>query len=75
MVKAKVFQSGNSQAIRIPSEFHTEEKEFFIRKVGTGFYLIPTEDPWMLLRNSLGKAKGEEFERNQPLSIPDREVF
>lgn len=77
MVTAKVFQSGNSQAIRIPSEYHTTEKEFFIRQFGTGFYLIPTNDPWYLLRNSLGKAKDEQFEREQPeiSMIPAREEF
>ena len=28
MVTAKVFMSGNSQAVRIPNEFRTEQKEF-----------------------------------------------
>ncbi|MDO4987181.1 MAG: AbrB/MazE/SpoVT family DNA-binding domain-containing protein [Candidatus Saccharibacteria bacterium] len=76
MVTAKVFQSGNSQAIRIPNEFHTTQKEFCIRKFGEGIFLIPVDDPWMLIRNSLGGASGEsDFERNQPLlsDIPNRE--
>lgn len=77
MVTAKVFQSGNSQAIRIPNEYRTKEKEFFIRKFGDGFYLVPTNDPWMLLRNSLGKVSDLEFEREQPEmeSLPKREKF
>ena len=40
MLTAKVFQSGNSQAIRIPKEFKTDCKEFYIRKFGECFYLI-----------------------------------
>ena len=68
MKTAKVFQSGNSQAIRIPNEYHTEQKEFFIRRLGEGFYLIPTDDPWYLVRMGLGKMADEpELERDQPL--------
>ena len=77
MVTAKVFQSGNSQAIRIPSGFHTEQKEFYIRQFGEGFYLIPTNDPWYLLRNSLAQGTDIDFEREQPelSEIPEREEF
>mgnify|MGYP002856379087 CR=1 FL=1 len=35
-MKAKVFKSGNSQAIRIPKEVQTDRQEFIIRKVGEG---------------------------------------
>ena len=78
MDTAKVFQSGNSQAIRIPNEFRTDQKEFFIRKKGECIYLFPTDDPWFLVRNSLGKASAEpDFERNQPMltDLPEREGF
>ena len=76
MITAKVFQSGNSQAIRIPNEFHTDHKEFFIRRMGECLYLIPTTDPWYLLRNSIGKISEEaDIERNQPQisDLPERE--
>ncbi len=36
MLIAKVFQSGNSQAIRIPKEAKTDQQEFFIRKIPHG---------------------------------------
>lgn len=78
MITAKVFQSGNSQAIRIPNEFRTEQKEFYIRRLGECFYLIPTTDPWYLVRSSLGKASEEpEIERDQPMlsDLPEREAF
>ena len=76
MTIAKVFQSGNSQAIRIPKEMHTDEKEFIIKKSGNCFFLIPKDDPWALLRQSIG-GLGEEimFDREQPLlsNLPERE--
>ena len=45
MLTAKVFQSGNSQAIRIPKEMRTAEKEFIIRKSGLLIRLTDPSDP------------------------------
>ena len=71
MQTAKVFQSGNSQAIRIPNEYRTDEKEFIIKKIGNCFYLLPTNDPWALLRETIGSIDEDiPFDRNQP-SISD----
>lgn len=68
MLTAKVFQSGNSQAIRIPKEMQTTEKEFIIRKSGDCYFLIPVDDPWALLRQSIGQADEDiTFDRDQPL--------
>ncbi|MBR1812493.1 MAG: hypothetical protein IJ773_01580 [Lachnospiraceae bacterium] len=78
MLTAKVFQSGNSQAIRIPKEYQTDEKEFIIRKSGNCFFLIPANDPWALLRQSLGQAEeAVSFERDQPLlsDLPERDIL
>lgn len=78
MHTAKVFKSGNSQAIRIPKEFHTGESEFIIRKIGGCFFLIPKDDPWALLKQSIGQAdEVSDFDRDQPLltDLPERENF
>ena len=40
-MKAKVFQSGNSQAVRIPKEFRFEEAEVEIFKRGDEVILKP----------------------------------
>ncbi|MGN8773973.1 antitoxin [Candidatus Weimeria sp. HCP3S3_B5] len=67
MMTAKVFQSGNSQAIRIPKEFHTDLKEFIISKVGDGYILYPADDPWYPLKQSIGKMPSDFMEyRDQP---------
>ncbi len=42
----KVFQSGNSQALRIPKEYRTDIKDFIISKVGDCFIAYPANDPW-----------------------------
>ena len=79
MLTAKVFQSGNSQAIRIPKEMQTQEKEFIIKKYGNCLFLLPIDDPWALLKQSLGQIDEKEvlFERDQPMltDIPEREAF
>ena len=78
MLTAKVFQSGNSQAIRIPKEMQTTEKEFIIRKSGNCFFLLPTNDPWALLRQCIGQADEDvSFDRDQPMlnELPEREEF
>lgn len=68
MITAKVFQSGNSQAIRIPKEMQTTEKEFIIRKSGGCYFLIPANDPWALLKQTIGQADEDlTFERAQPM--------
>ncbi len=54
MLTAKVFQSGNSQALRIPKEAQVTHPEYYIRKMGEGYVLFPTDDPWFPLRNSIG---------------------
>ena len=76
MYTAKVFKSGNSQAIRIPKEMQTTNAEFIIRKIGDCFFLLPSNDPWALLRQTIGSLEEDiSFEREQPLitDIPVRE--
>jgi len=42
---AKLFQNGQSQAVRLPKEFRFEnQKEVFIKKVGSSVVLIPKND-------------------------------
>lgn len=78
MLTAKVFQSGNSQAIRIPKEVQTTLSELSIRKVGDGYVLFPADDPWFPLRLSIGQMP-EDFmvDRDQPTwdEVPEREEF
>jgi antitoxin VapB len=42
---AKVFQSGGSQAIRLPKEFRVVTNEVYLKKTSEGFLVIP-RDPW-----------------------------
>lgn len=76
MLTAKVFRSGNSQAIRIPKEVQTDLKEFKITKIGECLIFSPLDDPWYPLRQMSGTFPQDFMEeRDQPLcsELPDRE--
>ena len=55
MKTAKVFKSGNSQAVRIPKEFHLEGKEVEILRKGESLILRPRKQSWAALIDSLKK--------------------
>ncbi len=68
MKTARVFKSGNSQAVRIPKEFHLEGEEVEIRKRGGSLVLRPRKKSWEALIESLKKFTDDFMEegRNQP---------
>ncbi len=67
MKTAKLFQNGQSQAVRLPKEFRFEGQEVFIKKMGTAIIIFPIENPWGSLVNSLSKFSNDFMEtRNQP---------
>lgn len=78
MLKTKVFQSGNSQAIRIPKELQTDKTEFFIRRVGDSYVLFPIDDPWFPLRATMGTFPQDFMDdREQPMidEVTEKETF
>ena len=78
MTTTKVFQSGNSQAVRIPKELRTEKKEFFIKRVGDAYILFPVDDPWFPLRATIGTFPDdflEDRDQSSILDLPEREEF
>jgi len=68
MLSSKVFTSGNSQAIRLPKEYQVEDKELYIKKIGSTLILFPKKNPWEAFERSLTEFT-EDFMidgRNQP---------
>ena len=67
MKTAKLFQNGQSQAVRLPKEFRFEDDYVYVKKSGNAVILIPAHDSWQSLADSLGKFT-EDFmsERKQP---------
>lgn len=46
MTEAKIFQSGNSQALRLPKEYRFDGESVGINRIGNLIVLIPKNDPW-----------------------------
>lgn len=67
MDTAKLFQTGRSQAVRLPKAFRFEGEEVYVKRVGRGVLLLPKSDlePWQNLFDSLEMFEGT-IERNQP---------
>ena len=57
MKEAKVFKSGNSQAIRIPREYRLDVESVHINKIGNLLILIPKDDPWKNFIEGIDEAK------------------
>lgn len=78
MTTTRIFQNGNSQALRIPQEMRTEKKDYCINKIGDIFIAFPADDPWAPVRQVIGTFP-EDFmsDRNQPSwdDVPEREAF
>lgn len=73
MKTAKLFQNGQSQAVRLPKEFRMPGKEVYIKKQGNAIVLLPMEKSWDGLFNSLSHfAKDFKMERNQPEENQER---
>lgn len=76
MHTVKVFQSGNSQAVRIPKEYKVDAKELYIQKVGKSLVLTSKEDIWDSFRESIKNFSEDLFSngREQP-QMQERESF
>ena len=78
MLATRVFQNGNSQAIRIPQELRTEKKEYYIQKVGDTYIAYPVDDPWAPVRQVIGTFPADFMvDRAQPPwdEVPSREAL
>lgn len=73
MPVTRVFQSGNSQAVRLPKEFRFHDEEVVIKRVGDAVMLFPIHYDATVLKAELDEFDAEfEVERNQPTETQDR---
>jgi tRNA(fMet)-specific endonuclease VapC len=49
MDTARLFQSGRSQAVRLPKEYRFAGTEVVVQHFGNGVLLLPMDDPWQTL--------------------------
>ena len=67
MDTARIFQSGRSQAVRLPKAYRFEEDEVVVRHFGNGVLLLPLREPWAMLEAALDAFEpGFQINRDQP---------
>ena len=67
MDTARLFQSGRSQAVRLPKEYRFAGTEVVVKHFGNGVLLLPVDDPWKTLEAGLAAFEpGFVLAREQP---------
>ena len=67
MDTARIFQSGRSQAVRLPKEYRFAGTEVVVKHFGNGVLLLPADNPWQTLQAGLDAFEpGFTLAREQP---------
>ena len=75
MQEAKLFQNGQSQAVRLPKEFRFKGDSVSIKRMGRAVVILPHDEPWETLFDALEQFSPDFMEdRNQP-PLEQREGF
>ncbi len=75
MQTAKLFQTGRSQAVRLPKEFRFKGKEVYIKKIGSDVILSSKPDSWIDFFFSDEKASPDFMTDMQDLDLEERDIF
>jgi antitoxin VapB len=68
---AKLFQNGKSQAVRLPKPYRFSGDRVYIKRVNNAVVLLPVDDPWRSLIDSLAQFSDDFMEtREQPSQEP-----
>lgn len=66
MEHAKIFQSGRSQAVRLPKAFRFQGEEVVIKRFGNGVLLLPLDNPWDMMLEALHEFEADfQLERDE----------
>ncbi|MGZ8160533.1 MAG: antitoxin [Methylobacter sp.] len=73
MDTARIFNNGNSQAVRLPKEFRFEEDEVVIKKLGDMVVLLPKKYRAETLLAMLEEIGPMDLFREQPMEQQSRD--
>lgn len=65
MKTAKVFISGNSQAVRLPKEYRFTDNEVIVKKIGDSVMLLPKEREWEVFLEGLNNFTEDIFSQGR----------
>lgn len=72
MKMAKIFRSGNSQAVRIPKEFQLDGDEVEIQRQGATLVLRPKRGSWTAWAENLKKFSDDFMKDGRKQSQPQK---
>ena len=61
MKKAKILESGKSQAVRLPKKFRFVGDEVYVQKVGQAVVLMPKESAWEIFMDGVSSFTEDFF--------------
>ena len=65
METAKIFESGESQVVRLPEKFRFDADEVFIQKLGNAVILVSKDDLWQTSIEGLDGFTEDFFEEGR----------
>lgn len=73
MRTAKLFQNGQSQAVRLPKEYRFNGKEVYVKRLGNAVILLPKDDWWAPMDRNAGKFTADFMSERDQGSLETRE--
>lgn len=74
METAKLFMTGNSQAVRLPKAFQLPGKQVSIFRLGKAVVLQPVQESWLALYEEMVELEDFMADRDD-LSLQKREIL
>ncbi len=70
---AKIFQNGQSQAIRLPKAYRFDGNTVFIKRIGNAVILLPEQHSWQTLFDSLDQFSADFMDERAQPALQERE--
>jgi antitoxin VapB len=71
METAKVFETGRSQAVRLPKKFRFNVDEVVIQQLGDAVLLVPKDSLWQTFMDGLDSFTDDIFENGRDQGIQE----
>jgi antitoxin VapB len=75
MDTAKILKNSNEQTLVLPEEYQFSGDEVYLKKIGNVLILIPTDNPWQSLFESLTLFSEDYMESREQPPLEIREEF
>lgn len=72
MEVAKVFETGRSQAVRLPKRFRFDSSEVYIQRLGKAVILVPKESAWETFLEGLYGFSDDFLENGREPEMPSK---